>query len=317
MVKKSLLARFFRRGGDAGTIDVRESRGGNRVAAKDRGVASEPRVRVEPAPAPPAARKPIAREEQVVEVKEARPTPIANGSSADRAESPAPAPAPAKSEAPAVKAEPPAAPKTVAVDATAVRREEELRSTIQQGLQGINSVLDGIDRKIDRQQKTSEELVVSVRQIPDIIKDSPDASKAGLELLARISTVLENQGRATADLLAKMNDLPSTVEQLQAHLSEQVSELAKSNRNVDKTMHDTQRQLSNAFHEVRKTVDQATSESERKQQQMVTELRSQQAKQDQRVADLLARQASATKMVVFLLVLSIVALLLVVRQLSG
>lgn len=315
MVKKSLLARFFRRGGDAGTIDVRESRGGNRVAAKDRGVASEPRVRVEPAPAPPAARKPVAREEQVVEVKEARPTPIANGSSADRVESPAPAPA--KAEPPAVKAEPPAAPKTVAVDATAVRREEELRSTIQQGLQGINSVLDGIDRKIDRQQKTSEELVVSVRQIPDIIKDSPDASKAGLELLARISTVLENQGRATADLLAKMNDLPSTVEQLQAHLSEQVSELAKSNRNVDKTMHDTQRQLSNAFHEVRKTVDQATSESERKQQQMVTELRSQQAKQDQRVADLLARQASATKMVVFLLVLSIVALLLVVRQLSG
>ena len=118
-------------------------------------------------------------------------------------------------------------------------------------------------------------------------------------------------------MLAKMDGVPEAVEALKNGLTDQVSELTKAHKNVDKTMHDTQRQLSNAFHEVRKSVDRASGDQEKKQAQMVQTLRAQQSLQDRRVEELLQRQSSATKLVVFLLVVSIVALLLVVRQIAG
>lgn len=315
MVKKSLLARFFHRGGSATTSATT-------LADRSSGTRAASTTRARPEPPAPAARRPMpAAEEQVVEPsngagRNAGPSPSSEAKPASGASAPAaPAVSPPAAPAPA-RADAARAP-SIPVTPTVVEAVDEVRTTIQQGLHGISSVLDGIDRKIDKQQKASEELIVSVRQLPDIIKDSPDSSKAGLELLARISTVLENQGKATSELLAKMENIPAAVDALKSGLSEQVGELARAHKNVDKTMHDTQRQLSTAFHEVRKSVDRASSDQDKKQAQMVQTLRAQQSLQDRRVEELLQRQSSATKLVVFLLVVSIVALLLVVRQIAG
>lgn len=191
-------------------------------------------------------------------------------------------------------------------------RDEEVHLKLKEGFQGISSVLTGIDQKIDQHQQSSADLMVQVRKIPEMMKDVPDASRAGVELLATISAILESQGKATHELLEKMGDLPASMKAFE----ERMDSMSQSNEAVAQTSRDTQERVSSAFQQVRDKVDGLSTAHEKKQDQLVREMRRQQADQDRRVDELIRRSNNSTKLVVFLIVVVIAALLLVVHQLG-
>ena len=276
-VKQSILSRIFRREGDKDA--AWPSRGG---AISRRGGS---RV-----PASPPVRKPVEpAEEEVVEAPALAAAEVASKTAKDAGK----------------------------VLATAMDREEEMNVALRRGFDGISDALDGIDKKIEKNQKASDEIMISVRKLPEVLSAAPEGSQAGIELLSRISAVLENQGKTTRELLDRMNQVPQAMSALQDQLGQQVAEIAQGHKNVDRTMHETQRQLSNAFSEIKRTVDGVATDQSRKQEQVISEMRSQQRRQDQRVEELLQRSNGAMRLVVFLMVLAIAALLLVVNQVSS
>jgi hypothetical protein len=179
---------------------------------------------------------------------------------------------------------------------------EEVEVRIREGIQGISHILTGIDRKIDRQQKNSEELIVTVRKIPEMMKDVPDASKAGLELLATISAVLESQGRSTAELMEQCRDLPAA--------------LARMERASHEAALRTRDSVQDAVAAVRGRVDELGAQHETRQQQLLEEFRRQQSDHDRRIERLVKKSDNATRLVVFLIVVVIAALLLVVNAVA-
>jgi len=189
------------------------------------------------------------------------------------------------------------------VRAEEMPQSEEVDLRIREGIKGISNVLTGIDRKIDRQQKNSDELMVTVRKIPDMMKDVPDASKAGLELLATISAVLENQGRATGELMEQMKDLPSAI--------------ARVETNATEASRRTRESVDQAVAAMQTRVDSLDTNHERRQQEMLGELRKRQVEHDRHIDQLLRKSNNATRLVVFLIVVVIAALLLVVQAVAS
>ncbi|MFG0316474.1 MAG: hypothetical protein ACF8XB_04315, partial [Planctomycetota bacterium JB042] len=236
MVKKSLFARLFHRPTeDAAPRSSSSTPSPNRARAPKRNGAA-PAARAErPAPsrgtavaeAEPEVRRPAV--DPALRTREARPDP----------EPPKPA------DGPPVKA-------------SEMSEQEVITLKMKEGFKGITNVLSGIDQKIDRHQKTSEELTVAVRKIPEMMKDVPDASKAGVELLATISTVLEAQGRATNELLDKMGNLPGTMAELEKKVQTQVAEMTKAGV-------ETRREVAQAFTQVTSRVDELSSRSSKQQ----------------------------------------------------
>lgn len=206
---------------------------------------------------------------------------------------------------------------TEPIRTAAMSRDEELSIKLNEGFTGLTTVLRGIDSKIDAQQKTSEELIVSVRRIPELMKDMPDASRAGVELLNTISRVLEFQGRTTAEMLEKMKELPTALDAMEQRVQQQVSALAKTGQDADRVAKETQTRLTSAFDGVKRVVEDVQTTSNRKQTELVEEMRRHQAKQDARVEDLLKRMGNSTKVVIFLLIVAIAALLIAVHGMVG
>lgn len=199
-----------------------------------------------------------------------------------------------------------------AVKATEMSRNEEMALKLQEGFTGLSSVLRGIDTKIDQQQRTSEELIVSVKKIPEIMKDMPDASRAGLELLNTISGILEYQGRTTGELLAKMRELPGNLESMEQRFQEQVNQIARASHDSERVTKETQQRLTSAFDGVKRAVEDVQIHASRRQDSLVEELKRTQAQQEARVDELLKRMGNSTRVVVFLMVAVVVALLVAV-----
>lgn len=318
MVKKSFFARLFGRA-DAPSYEEPEEIVPHRVAEKraaEKRAAAKSRLPDidfdEPAPVKkpngsPAATKPNGASPSRPMPKAEPVSPVAATQSERRVE---PVAAAAPVEALPVEAKPsPAAP---AVQATEMTRNEEIALKLQEGFTGLSTVLRGIDTKIDQQQKTSEELIVSVKKIPEIMKDMPDASRAGLELLNTISSILEYQGRTTGELLAKMRELPSNLEAMEQRFQEQVQAVARAGQDSERVAKETQQRLTSAFDGVKRAVEEVQIQSSRKQDGLVEEMRRTQAASDARVEELLKRMGSANRVVIFLMVAVVVALLVAV-----
>ncbi|MBK6942745.1 MAG: hypothetical protein IPH13_21440 [Planctomycetes bacterium] len=202
--------------------------------------------------------------------------------------------------------------------ATEMSRQEEVAVRLQEGFQGINQVLSGIDRKIDQQQRSSDELMLSVRKIPELMKDVPDASRAGLELLATISSVMEQQSRTSQELLHRLQDVPKLMDAVEARLrneSKATAEAAAAAR-----VGRRERSASSAEAtpgDVRTKVDGLAGDYAKRQEELMAELRRQQTENDRRIELVLKKSASTTKVMIFLVVLAIAAFLLVVNALSA
>lgn len=308
MVKKSLFARLFGRSdANGGSASRRSTAVAEKPPKRSVGKQLEERGAVKPENLRPNRMKadaaPSARPVEVVKPDGKKPE--AKPESVTRTETAAPQP-----EQPKPANGPP-------IRASQMPRDEEISLKLKEGFQGISSVLSGIDRKMDRQQQTSSELMVTVRKIPEMMKDVPDASKAGLELLATISTILEGQGQATNELLTRMADLPQSVEALEERLQAQVETMSQTGVEAEKAARETQRQVSQAFTKVSSRVDSISTDQARTQEEMLRALRRQSAQQDRRVDELIKRSSSSTKIVIFLMIVVIAALLLVVQQVAN
>lgn len=195
------------------------------------------------------------------------------------------------------------------VSATEMSPEEEVAMRVQRGIEGLSTVLSGIDRKIDEQQRQTHELAVTVRKIPEMMKDVPETSRAGLELLARISSALESQGKATRELYERMREIPEAVQRIDEAVSERLKRVEEAER-------EAARKVSESVGEVRERVEHLSGETARRTEELAAELRRREEEERRRVEDLLRRNAQSTKLVVFLLAVVILVLLLVVHQMA-
>lgn len=321
MVKKSFFARLFGRN-EAPKFDEPEEIVPRRVAEKRAATGGKSRIPDidfdDPAPAPvkkqngaSAASKPNGA---------SAPRPVAKPEPPRAESAPAPPPSPERRADPVVAAplvesvplDAPPSGSSPAVKATEMSRDEEIALKLQEGFTGLSTVLRGIDTKIDQQQKTSEELIVSVKKIPEMMKDMPDASRAGLELLNTISSILEYQGRTTGELLSKMRELPGSLESMEQRFQEQVNKIARTSQDSDRVAKETQQRLTSAFDGVKRAVEEVQIQSSRRQDHLVEEMKRTQAASDARVEELLKRMGSANRVVVFLMIAVVAALLVAV-----
>lgn len=267
--------------------------------------ANKPSAAAPPKSAPKVEASPQKKVDAVLEAPSSN-HPVGNGSNATSTVTQSPH----VTESIPLETTPPAA--APAVKATEMTRNEEMALKLQEGFTGLSSVLRGIDTKIDQQQRTSEELIVSVKKIPEIMKDMPDASRAGLELLNTISGILEYQGRTTGELLAKMRELPGNLESMEQRFQEQVNVIARASHDSERVTKETQQRLTSAFDGVKRAVEDVQIHATRRQDSLVEELKRTQAQQEARVDELLKRMGNSTRVVVFLMVAVVVALLVAV-----
>lgn len=104
--------------------------------------------------------------------------------------------------------------------------QEEVTVKISDGIKGLSSMLNNIDQRLEEQTQQSTELVRSVKSIPEMMKDLPESSRAGVELLQTISQILENQSRATVELGSKIHGLPDLLTQLSGKIDREADERA-------------------------------------------------------------------------------------------
>lgn len=201
--------------------------------------------------------------------------------------------------------------------ATEMSRQEEVAVRLQEGFQGINQVLSGIDRKIDQQQRSSDELMLSVRKIPELMKDVPDASRAGLELLATISSVMEQQSRTSQELLHRLQDVPKLMDAVEARLRNESKATAEAAAAARVAAERSATSAEATLGDVRTKVDGLAGDYAKRQEELMSELRRQQTENDRRIELVLKKSASTTKVMIFLVVLAIAAFLLVVNALSA
>ncbi len=324
MVKKSLFARLFSRNEAASAVGTRTASRPSAPAPRATRTAEPPVASrsSSPSSSPSKAAAAAAARKDAASSPKASGSNGSNGNGANRTNG-------AGRDAVEVEVEPvrtavaveprlePRRSDGPAVKTSEMTREEELGMKLKEGFNGISTVLSGIDRKIDQHQQTSNELIVSVRRIPEMMKDVPDASKAGIELLTTISAILDAQGRATNELLAKIGDVPSALLTLETRFNEQVADLAKAGHRAEKTAHETQGKVQAAFSQVTSRVDEIATAQTKRQDDLLREMRRQQAEQDRRVEALVKRSGASTKMMVFLMIVVIAALLLVVQQLGA
>ncbi len=298
MVMKSFFARLFGRAEDNGAADRKARR--SRPETSSRRFDSSRIADADEADAP-----------SVQDATEGAETAGAV-SSADFSETAFVAPIATGTTRPPI-AENPAPASGPPVPSKPMTKEEELALKLTQGFQGISSVLTGIDRKIDEQQKSSAELMVTVRQIPELVKDVPESQRLGLEILARISTALDAQSRSTTDLLSHVSALPAAI----AELEQGVAEQARTSAEAERASRESREMVGSALADVRGSVSDLEARSAKRQEALLAELKDRQAQRDRQVNDLIQRSARSSRMLVFLLVVVIVTLLLVVRAVAA
>ncbi len=216
--------------------------------------------------------------------------------------------------APPAAQKPASGPNLVSVE---MSPEEEVALRLQEGFQGINQVLSGIDRKIDQQQKSSDDLMLSVRRIPELMKDVPDASRAGLELLATISGVLEQQSRTSQELLDRLQDVPKMMDDVEKRLRSETKASVDAASAAQRAAETSAVRAEETLGDMRSKVDGLADDTARRQEQMLSELRRHQTESDRRLEAALKKSASTTKVMIFLVVLAIAAFLLVVNALAS
>jgi hypothetical protein len=149
--------------------------------------------------------------------------------------------------------------------------QEEASVKISDGIKGLSSVLSNIDQRIQEQTQQSFEIAKTVKTIPEMIKDLPESSRAGVELLHSISQILENQSSATAELGKRISDLPvvltnltdqinkdqTTREQERSVIKETVEVVKKSvqsveehNEQISKTQAENTKKIEDSFKKV-------------------------------------------------------------------
>ena len=91
---------------------------------------------------------------------------------------------------------------------------EEVLTKIRDGFSGLNNVLSDIGNKLEVHNNRSHEIARSVETIPELMKDLPETSRNGVELLQSISTALEGQTSVTREMVQRIEGLADQIRKL-------------------------------------------------------------------------------------------------------
>ena len=193
--------------------------------------------------------------------------------------------------------------------------KEEVLHKLREGFRGLGDVLGGIDEKLRVHNTTSGELSDSVRQLPELMKELPNASRAGVELLGNISQTIEQQGAVTRDLVQRVGELAQRMQQIPLALQRMDERMDQHEQSAS--------QLGTTIREVQDSVVHLQTESSRLHRDALDEFRrAQQADQERfdearksdqesirALADRTAFQSQVMIVLLFLLVVAFAALL--------
>ncbi|MFO0984949.1 MAG: hypothetical protein U1E76_25005 [Planctomycetota bacterium] len=195
---------------------------------------------------------------------------------------------------------------------------EEVSLKITEGLKGLSNILTDIDTKLDDQNRKSTEIVQSIKVLPEMMRDLPETSRAGIELLSVISRVLEDQTRATRDMVDRVKEMPTLVARVSSHLEEQSRVLSRQE--------DARMQLETAVQGVGSAVlkladQQQTQEAraceklEQVENRTLEELRRMQAQHERHLSDLSQRSTHQMRVITIMTVLIVLVFLAVLTHL--
>jgi len=190
-------------------------------------------------------------------------------------------------------------------------QQEEASVKISQGLKGLSSLLGDIDERLQEQSKTSNELVTTVKTIPEMMKDLPESSRAGLELLNTISVIMDQQSQGVQDLNSKVSNFSKVVTDLGDKLESDAKERTGEVQLFNKSLGSVKETMS-AISEQQSKVNEkhATNIKE-----MATTLKKSSDDQQQRVDNIIARMKVMNGLVIFLIIVIILGLVAVVLSL--
>jgi hypothetical protein len=204
------------------------------------------------------------------------------------------------------------------VPSEAMSPREEMSLKITDGLKGLSTILTDIDAKLDDQSRKSTELVQSIKVLPEMMRDLPETSRAGIQLLATISRVLEDQTRATRDMVDRVKEMPALVTKVTGHLEEQAQAI-KSQQESHVVLRDTVREVGSEVKRMAQERRQRDEEQSVRQEQVQTrtfdELRRMQDLYQARLADLSHRSHSQTRIITVMTVLIVLVFFAVLTRL--
>ncbi|MEW6743696.1 MAG: hypothetical protein AB1486_13145 [Planctomycetota bacterium] len=201
------------------------------------------------------------------------------------------------------------------VEAAKMSAGEEIGLKISEGLKGLSSILTDIDHKLDDQSRKSTELVETVKVIPEVMKDLPETSRAGVELLSLISRALERQASAAQEVTSRVREMTDKVQGAVEGVGKVPVLLADLGERIEQRVAgaDAQRErLGEKVAAVQRTVQELSSEHLRAHQYSLEELRRLNERQNETLKHLADRSRLHAKILgglLFVVVLAFIALL--------
>ena len=190
--------------------------------------------------------------------------------------------------------------------------QEEVTIKMSDGIKGISGILSNIDQRLDEQNKQSTELVRSVKNIPEMMKDLPESSRAGVELLQAISQVLENQSQATAKLGEQLAGIPGTLNKLNERIDTEAQHRAKEREALTSNFDSSVKTMKSSLGELEKRQVSLAKVQVDNTKKLVTSLKSIQEAQNSQIGRLIEKNRMTNRLMavlVFVVVVLLVAFL--------
>ena len=196
--------------------------------------------------------------------------------------------------------------KKMDVIAEKMSAQEEVSVKISDGIKGLSSVLSNIDQRLEEQTQQSCELAKTVKIIPEAMKDLPESSRAGLELLQTISQILENQSKATANLGSQVAGLPDVITRLNEKMDHDAADRVEDRAAFKESFKDSVSAMNASIKELEKRQSKIDKNQFENTKKIVDHFRTVQKDQQRNVRDLI-QKSKLTNTLVAVLILVIVA----------
>jgi len=190
-------------------------------------------------------------------------------------------------------------------------QQEEASLKISKGLKGLSSLLGDIDERLQEQSKTSDELVTTVKTIPEMIKDLPESSRAGLELLNTISVIMDSQSQGVKDLNSKVSNFSKVV----GNLGDKLESDAKDRTEEVQLFHKSLGTVKETMTEISEQQSKVNEKHATNIKEMATTIKKSSDDQQDRVDSIIARMKVMNGLVIFLIIVIILGLVAVVLSL--
>lgn len=191
-------------------------------------------------------------------------------------------------------------------------QQEEASIKINKGLKGLSSLLTDIDDRLKEQSKTSTELVTTVRTIPEMLKDLPESSRAGIELLNAITQILEHQNKGVEDLNGRVATFSESVGDISSHLEQEARKRSQDVETFQRNIGDVKQTVAGISEQQTKVNQEHSTHIK----EIASALKKSHEVQQERVDAIISRMKTMNGLVIFLIMVIIAGLVAVVLSLT-